>query len=408
MSRINSELRDALDILGKERGIPKEALFNAIESSLLTACRNQFGRSDNCVVEIDKETYNYKIYQLKHVTDNVKNPIEEISLFDALMIDPDASFGDTIKIPVDSQSFGRISTQNAKGVIKQKIREEERNSIYSEFRAHEHDIMTGIVQKINERNITINLGKADAILPESEQIRGEFLKPNQRIKVYLTEVRNNSRGPRIQVSRTHPDLVACLFKREVSEIADGTVEIMKIAREAGSRTKMAVVSHDDNVDAVGACVGVNGVRVNAIVDELGGEKIDILNWDDNPAFLLENALSPAKVIVVVADEDTREATVIVPDFQLSLAIGKEGQNARLAARLTGYKIDIKSESQAQESGLLEELGMEASGDGYDETMDASTDEYASDDGSDTEESAPEDESNTNEYASNDETDPVTN
>lgn len=360
MNRINNELRDALDILGKERGIPRDAIFGAIESSLLTACRNHFGRSDNCIVEIDKDTYNYKIYQCKLVTDKVKNPIEEISLSDALMIDPEVSLGDTIKLPVDPQSFGRISTQNAKGVIKQKIREEERNSIYHEFVEHEHGVMTGIVQKINERNITINLGKADAFLPESEQIRGEILRPNQRVKVYLMEVKNNPRGPRILVSRTHPDLVRSLFADEVSEISDGTVEIMKIAREAGSRTKIAVVSHDENVDAVGACVGVNGMRVNAIVDELDGEKIDVVNWDENPAFLIENALSPAKVIVVVADEDTKEATVIVPDYQLSLAIGKEGQNARLAAKLTNYKIDIKSESQAQESGLLEELGMEVS------------------------------------------------
>lgn len=361
MARINSELRDALDILGKERGITKEALFDAIESSLLTACRNHFGRSDNCVVEIDKDTYNYQIYQKKVVCENVKSPIEQISLPDALMINPEAKLGDTIKIPVDAQNFGRISTQNAKGVIKQKIREEERDSIYREFIAHEHNIMTGIVQKINDRNVTINLGKADAILAESEQIKGENLRPNQRLKVYLMEVKNNPRGPRILVSRTHPDLVKCLFAQEVSEIADGTVEVMKIAREAGSRTKMAVISHDENVDPVGACVGVNGIRVNSIVDELDGEKIDIINWDENPAFLIENALSPAKIIFVVADEDTKEAIVIVPDYQLSLAIGKEGQNARLAAKLTGYKIDIKSESQAEESKLLEELGIEASG-----------------------------------------------
>lgn len=362
MNRINNELRDALDILGKERGIPREALFDTIESSLLTACRNHFGKSDNCVVEIDRNTYNYKIYQLKRVCDEVKNPSEEISLSDALMIDPFVKLEDTIKIPVDIQNFGRISTQNAKGVIKQKIREEERNSVYREFIVHEHGVMTGVVQKINERGITVNLGKADAMLSESEQIRGEILRPNQRVKVYLLEVKNNPRGPRILVSRTHPDLVKCLFSEEISEIADGSVEIKRIAREAGSRTKIAVISHDKNVDPVGACVGVNGVRVNAIVDELGGEKIDIVNWDENPAFLIENALSPAKVIVVVADEDIKGATVIVPDYQLSLAIGKEGQNARLAAKLTGYKIDIKSESEAQESGLLEELGMEVSKD----------------------------------------------
>ncbi len=359
---MNNELKEALEILGKERGIPKEALFEAIESSLITACKNHFGRADNCVVKIDKDTYDYKIFQEKTVVEDVLDPIEEISLPDALMIDKNAQLGDVIQIQVDSQKFGRISTQNAKGVIKQKIREEERNSIYREFIEHEHNIMTGIVQRNLGRNVTVNLGKADAILAESEQIKGEELKPNQRIKVYVLEVKNNPRGPRISVSRTHPDLVKCLFTDEVSEIGEGVVEIKEIAREAGSRTKMAVISHDENVDPVGACVGVNGARVNAIVDELGGEKIDIINWDDNPAFLIENALSPAKVICVVADEDSKAAVVIVPDYQLSLAIGKEGQNARLAAKLTGYKIDIKSETQAEESGLLEELGMEAMGD----------------------------------------------
>ena len=359
---MNNELKEALEILGKERGIPKEALFEAIESSLITACKNHFGRADNCVVKIDKDTYDYKIFQEKTVVEDVLDPIEEISLPDALMIDKNAQLGDVIQIQVDSQKFGRISTQNAKGVIKQKIREEERNSIYREFIEHEHNIMTGIVQRNLGRNVTVNLGKADAILAESEQIKGEELKPNQRIKVYVLEVKNNPRGPRISVSRTHPDLVKCLFTDEVSEIGEGVVEIKEIAREAGSRTKMAVISHDENVDPVGACVGVNGARVNAIVDELGGEKIDIINWDDNPAFLIENALSLAKVICVVADEDSKAAVVIVPDYQLSLAIGKEGQNARLAAKLTGYKIDIKSETQAEESGLLEELGMEAMGD----------------------------------------------
>ena len=239
----------------------------------------------------------------------------------------------------------------------QKIREEEGNSLYRDFFEHEHEVMTGVVQRFFGKNVSVNLGKADAILSESEQIKTETLKPNQRIKVYVLEVKNNPRGPRISVSRTHPDLVKKLFEQESSEVRDGIVEIMAIAREAGSRTKMAVVSHDENVDPVGACVGVNGTRVNSVVDELGGEKIDIINWDDNPAYLIENALSPAKVIVVVADEDAKEAEVIVPDNQLSLAIGKEGQNARLAAKLTGFKIDIKSETQAQELGLFDEFGI---------------------------------------------------
>ena len=360
---MNTELKKELEILGKERNIPKEALLEAIESSLLTACKNHFGKADNCTVSIDRDTYDYRIIQTKTVVDKVEDPVEQISLPDAMLINKNVQLGDTVDIKIDSQKFGRIATQNAKGVIVQKIREEERNSLYRDFYEHEHGIMTGVVQRNLGRNISINLGKADAILAENEQIRGENLKPNQRVRVYLLEVKNNPRGPRISVSRTHPDLVKCLFAEEVSEIKEGVVEVKAIAREAGSRTKMAVVSHDENVDPVGACVGVNGTRVNSIVDELGGEKIDIINWDDNPAFLIENALSPAKVICVVADEDSREAVVIVPDYQLSLAIGKEGQNARLAAKLTGYKIDIKSESQAEESGLLEELGMQLSEEG---------------------------------------------
>ena len=280
---MNTELKEALEILGKERNIPKEALLEAIESSLLTACKNHFGKADNCSVTIDRDTYEYRIIQTKTVVEKVEDPVEEISLPDALQYNINAQIGDTVEIQIDSQKFGRIATQNAKGVIVQKIREEERNSLYRDFYEHEHGIMTGVVQRNLGRNISINLGKADAILAENEQIRGENLKPNQRIRVYLLEVKNNPRGPRISVSRTHPDLVRCLFAEEVSEIKEGVVEVMAIAREAGSRTKMAVVSHDENVDPVGACVGVNGTRVNSIVDELGGEKIDIINWDDNPA-----------------------------------------------------------------------------------------------------------------------------
>ena len=358
---MNNELKDALEILGKERNISKESLLEAIESSLLTACKNHFGKADNCEVHIDRETYDYIIFQKKEVVEEVEDPILQISLADAKMIDQSAEVGDEIEFPIDAQKFGRIATQNAKGVIVQKIREEERNSLFKDFYDHEHGIMTGTVQRFNGSSISINLGKADATLPEGEQIKGENLKPNQRVRVYVLEVKNKPKGPAITVSRTHPDLVKKLFEQEVTEVKDGTVEIMAIAREAGSRTKMAVLSHDANVDPVGACVGVNGTRVNSVVDELGGEKIDIINWDENPAYLIENALSPSKVICVVADEDSREATVIVPDTQLSLAIGREGQNARLAARMTGYKIDIKSESQAEESGLLEELGLIESG-----------------------------------------------
>ena len=356
---MNKELLEAMEVLEKEKNISKESLLEAIENSLLTACKNHFGKAENVTVKIDPETYDYRILQSKTVVEQVEDPVMEISLPDALMIDKKAVLGGTVEIELDSQKFGRIATQNAKGVIVQRIREEERNSLYRDFFEHEHDIMRGEVQRFLGKNISINLGKADAILAESEQVKGETLKVGQRVEVYLLEVKNCTRGPRISVSRTHPDLVKKLFEQEVAEVKDGTVEIKAIAREAGSRTKMAVLSHDENVDPVGACVGVNGTRVSSVVDELGGEKIDIINWDDNPAYLIENALSPAKVICVVADEDLKEATVIVPDYQLSLAIGKEGQNARLAAKLTGYKIDIKSETQAQESGLFEELGMES-------------------------------------------------
>lgn len=274
------------------------------------------------------------------------------------MLSPKYDLGDTVQIPLDSKKFGRIATQNAKNVILQKIREEERKVLYNEYYTKEKDVMTGIVQRYLGRNVSINLGRVDAILNESEQVKGETFRPTERIKVYVLEVKDTPKGPRVSVSRTHPDLVKRLFESEVAEVRDGTVEIKAIAREAGSRTKIAVKSNDSNVDPVGACVGLNGARVNAIVSELRGEKIDIINWDDNPAYLIENALSPAKVICVVADEEEREAQVIVPDYQLSLAIGKEGQNARLAARLTGFKIDIKSETQAREMGLFEQMGLQ--------------------------------------------------
>ena len=259
--------------------------------------------------------------------------------------------GDTVNVEIQSKDFGRIATQSAKNGILQKIREEERKSLYEQYYEKQNDVITGVVQRINGKNISINLGKVDTILTEKEQSKGEFFRPNDRIKLYVTEVRDNGRGPRIIVSRTHPDLVKRLFEQEVTEIQDGTVEIKSIAREAGSRTKIAVWSNDENVDAVGACVGINGARVNAVVDELQDEKMDIINWSDNPAILIENALSPSKVVSVLADPENKEALVVVPDSQLSLAIGKEGQNARLAARLTGFKIDIKSEAQAKEEGI---------------------------------------------------------
>ena len=355
---MNKELLEAMEVLEKEKNIAKDTLIEAIENSLLTACKNHFGKADNVKVTVNPNTCDFAVYAEKTVVEQVEDDIMEISLADAKMLSPKYDLGDTVQIPLDSKKFGRIATQNAKNVILQKIREEERKVLYNEYYTKEKDVMTGIVQRYLGRNVSINLGRVDAILNESEQVKGEAFRPTERIKVYVLEVKDTPKGPRASVSRTHPDLVKRLFESEVAEVRDGTVEIKAIAREAGSRTKIAVKSNDANVDPVGACVGLNGARVNAIVSELRGEKIDIINWDDNPAYLIENALSPAKVICVVADEEEREAQVIVPDYQLSLAIGKEGQNARLAARLTGFKIDIKSETQAREMGLFEQMGLQ--------------------------------------------------
>ena len=349
---MNNELLDALTILEKEKNISKETLLEAIENSLLTACKNHFGKADNVKVVIDPDTCEYHCYQEKTVVETVEDPIEQISLQNAQMINGKYTLGDIVQVEVKSKEFGRIATQNAKNVILQKIREEERKVIYDEYFSMEKEVVTGVVQRYVGRNVSINLGKADALLTESEQIKGETFQPTERIKVYILEVKATSKGPKILVSRTHPELVKRLFESEVSEVRDGIVEIKAISREAGSRTKIAVWSNDPDVDPVGACVGLNGARVNAIVNELRGEKIDIITWDENPAILIQNALSPAKVISVIADADEKAAKVVVPDYQLSLAIGKEGQNARLAARLTGFKIDIKSETQAKESGEL--------------------------------------------------------
>ena len=355
---MNKELLEAMEVLEKEKNISKDTLIEAIENSLLTACKNHFGKADNVKVTVNPNTCDFAVYAEKAVVENVEDDCLEMSLADAKMLNPKYEIGDTVQIPLDSKKFGRIATQNAKNVILQKIREEERKALYNEYYMKEKDVMTGVVQRYLGRNVSINLGRVDAILNESEQVKGETFRPTERVKVYVIEVKDTPKGPRVSVSRTHPDLVKRLFESEVAEVRDGTVEIKAIAREAGSRTKIAVKSNDANVDPVGACVGLNGSRVNSIVSELKGEKIDIINWDDNPAYLIENALSPAKVICVVADEEEREAQVIVPDYQLSLAIGKEGQNARLAARLTGFKIDIKSETQAREMGLFEQMGLQ--------------------------------------------------
>ena len=349
---MNRELMEALEILEKEKNISKDTLLGAIEQSLIQACKNHFGKADNVHVTINPETCDFRVLADRTVVEYAEDTAMEISLVDAQKINAAAEIGDVIQVEIHSREFGRIATQNAKNVILQKIREEERKVLYDQYYGKEKEVVTGIVQRIMGRNVSVNLGKADAILSENEQVKGEVFQPTERIKVYILEVKDTPKGPRILVSRTHPGLVKRLFESGVAEVQEGIVEIKSIAREAGSRTKIAVWSNDPDVDPVGACVGMKGERVGVIVNELRGEKIDIINWDENPAILIENALSPAKVIAVMADPDEKTALVVVPDYQLSLAIGKEGQNARLAARLTGFKIDIKSETQARESGEL--------------------------------------------------------
>ena len=376
---MNKELIEALELLEKDNNISNATLLEAIENSLLTACKNHFGKADNVKVNINPNTGDFAVYAEKEVVEEVEDPVLQVSLAEAKMKSPKYELGDVVQFPIESKSFGRIATQNAKNVILQKIREEERNMQFNDWYRKEKDVVTGIVQRYLNRNVSINLGKVDAILTEAEQVKGEFFKPTERIKVFVLEVKDTPKGPKISVSRTHPDLVKRLFEAEVTEVRDGTVEIKAIAREAGSRTKIAVWSNDPNVDPVGACVGMNGARVNSIVNELRGEKIDIITWNENAAYLIENALSPAKVICVVADEEMREAQVIVPDYQLSLAIGKEGQNARLAARLTGYKIDIKSETQAREMGLFEQMGIDDQEEGVYDDFPAEFDITASED-----------------------------
>ncbi|WP_167956755.1 transcription termination factor NusA [Anaerosporobacter faecicola] len=342
---MNSELIDALNQIEKEKDISKEILLEAMENSLVAACKNHFGKADNIRVNIDRETGEVTVYAEKEIVEEVTDKVTQISEAEAILRYPKNSVGDIVHVEVTPKNFGRIAAQKAKQVVVQKIREEERKVLFNQYYGKEKDIVTGIVQRYVGNNVSINLGKVDAVLTENEQVKGERFKPTDRIKLYVLEVKDTTKGPRISVSRTHPELVKRLFEAEVTEVKDGTVEIKSISREAGSRTKMAVYSNDENVDPVGACVGLNGARVNAIVNELRGEKIDIINWSDDPAVLIENALSPAKVVSVDVDVEEKTANVVVPDYQLSLAIGKEGQNARLAARLTGYKIDIKSESQ---------------------------------------------------------------
>ena len=359
-----SDLIKALDDLQKEKNIEKEVIMQAIEDSLVAACNRDFGKNAIVNVHMDRTTGDIEVTVEKTVVEEVEDASCEISLEDARMRNKNYELGDVIQIEVTPKNFGRIAAQHARSVIVQKIKEEERRVLFQHFSLKEKDIVTGVVQRFSGNNICISLDdKTDAVLTEKEQVRGEIYHPTDRIKLYIIEVKDTNKGPKILVSRTHPELVRRLFEKEVSEVYDGTVEIKSIAREAGSRTKIAVASNDPNVDPVGACVGKNGARVDAVVNDLKGEKIDIITWDEDPARLIENALSPSSVISVDVNYDEKSARVVVPDYQLSLAIGKEGQNARLAAKLTGYKIDIKSESQAAE---LEDLSFRDDYDDYDD------------------------------------------
>lgn len=366
-----SEIIDALNQLEKEKGISKDLIMDAIEKSIVSACTEDFGDAD-FEVSMDRATGELTVFQRKTVVEDgaVGNPALEIPLSKAKAMNIDNQTGDVINIEVRSKEFGRIAAQKARSIIVQAIKEGERNAVFEQFACKERDIITGVVRRFIGNNISISLDeKTDVVLNENEQAPGEYYNVGDRIKLYVVEVRKQTKGFRILVSRKHPELVKRLFEKEVSEVADGTVEIKSVAREAGSRSKIAVWSSDENVDPVGACVGLNGTRVNNVVEDLKGEKIDIITWDENPEKYIENALSPSKVISVKLDEDGKSARVVVPDYQLSLAIGKEGQNARLAAKLTGFKIDIKSESQAKELGI--EVGSQND---YDDESDGYSDE----------------------------------
>lgn len=376
---MNSELLQALDMLEKEKEISKDILFAAIEDSLKAACKEHLGRNENVIVEVDRETGDFHCYYEKEVVeteDDIEDDAQQITLDDAQQITSGAVVGDVIRLEVNSAEFGRIAAGKAKNVILQKIREEEKSSVYNLYKDKIGQVVTGIVQRQMGNTISINLGKADAQLTEKEIVPEENLRLTERVKVYILGVPETKKGFRILVSRTHANLVRKLFEEEVTEIKDGTVEIVSIAREPGSRTKMAVRSNVPDVDPVGACVGQGGARVDAVVAELRNEKIDIVEWDENPGNFIQNALSPAKIVAVFADPEEKTAKVVVPDYQLSLAIGKAGQNARLAAKLTGYKIDIKSETQAKDApGFRYEdyLDDEYEDDGYEEGYE---DEYA--------------------------------
>lgn len=373
---MSSELLDALNVLEKDKGISKEVLIDTIEAALISAYRRNFNQAQNVRIDLNFEKGTMRVFARKDVVDQVFDARLEISLEEAKQINPSYQLEDVVELEVTPKDFGRIAAQTAKQVVTQRVREAERGIIYSEFIDREEDIMTGIVQRHDSRFIYVSLGKIEALLPISEQMPNEQYKPHDRIKVFITKVEKTSKGPQIFVSRTHPGLLKRLFEIEVPEIFDGTVEIKSVAREAGDRSKISVHSDNEEVDPVGSCVGQKGQRVQAIVNELKGEKIDIVNWSEDPVVFVANALSPSKVLEVIVEEAEKATTVIVPDYQLSLAIGKRGQNARLAAKLTGWKIDIKSETEAREAGIypVEEQEFLLSRDSY-----VNEDEFVEDD-----------------------------
>ena len=348
----SKEFLNALELVAKEKGIDKEIIFEAIEASLVSACKKHFGSSQNIKVDMNRETGEVKCFTQKTIVEVVEDPQLEMSLDMARIANPNYVVGDIVDIEVTPKNFGRISAQTAKQVVVQKFREAEREILFNQYITKEREVVTAVVQRKERRNVIVQMGKIDAVLAANEQIPGETYDFMDRVKVYVLEVKQTTKGPQIFVSRTHPELVKRLFEQEVPEVHDGTVEIKSIAREAGSRTKIAVYSKNENVDALGACVGQNGYRVNVIVNELGGEKIDVINWSEDPREFIAAALSPSKVLEVKLNEAEQSAKIVVPDHQLSLAIGKEGQNARLSAKLTGWRIDIKSETQARETNFL--------------------------------------------------------
>ena len=344
---MNHEFIEALEELEKDRGIDKDILIDTIEQALLTAYKKNFGSAQNVRVEFDREKGDVRVFSQRVVVDesDLYDTFLEIELDEARQINPNYELGDIIENEVTPKDFGRIAAQTAKQVVVQRIREAERDIVYNEFIEKEHEIVTGEVARVSKGLVYVNLGRIEAVMTQAEQIPHEVYKAGQKIKVYILEVKKTNKGPQIVVSRSHPGLVKRLFEFEVPEIFEGIVQIKSLSREAGSRTKMAVYSIDEKIDPIGACVGPKGSRVKNIVDELIGEKIDIINYSENPAEFISAALSPSKVVRVEVNEEEKSALVVVPDYQLSLAIGKEGQNARLAAKLTNWKIDIKSETQ---------------------------------------------------------------